>query len=350
MSETGRTRTQTAGYSPEDLAAARNGDQDAFQRLTDPYRRELLVHGYRILGSLEDAEDILQETLLRAWRRLSTFEGRSSPRAWLYKIATNAALDMVDSRPRRHFPTGAQGPADPRDPLPGPASEILWLEPLPDALIDDSPNANPEQRYVARESVKLAFLSALQFLPGRQRAALILRDVLGWNAAEVADLLEVSAAAANSALQRARATLESRRTEMLGISARPTDAAHLQVILERYVTAWEASDTRPLVELLHEQAILTMPPLPAWFRGRVHIQQFLATNLFAGQPAGLFRLRPTRANGCPAFASYRRDDAGIYRPAALHVLTIADEQIVEIDDFLALDDHLFARFGLPALG
>jgi RNA polymerase sigma-70 factor (ECF subfamily) len=198
--------------------------------------------------------------------------------------------------------------------------------------------------------VNLAVLSALQFLPGRQRAALILRDVLDWNAAEVADLLEVSAAAANSALQRARATLESRRTEMLGISARPTDAAHLQVILERYVTAWEASDTRLLVELLHEQAILTMPPLPAWFRGRAHIQQFLATNLFAGQPAGLFRLQATSANGCPAFASYRRDDAGIYRPAALHVLTIADEQIVEIDDFLALDDHLFARFGLPARG
>jgi len=185
------------------LPALRAGDEQAFQRLTDRYRRELLVHCYRMLGSFHDAEDVLQETLLRAWRGLESFEGRSALRPWLYRIATNACLDAIASRRRRALPNGTNPAADAGVRLPGPTNEPLWIEPMPDTLIDLRPAVNPEAHYDARESVTLAFLATLQTLPGRQRAALILRDVLGWRAAEVADLLQTSVAAVNSALHRA---------------------------------------------------------------------------------------------------------------------------------------------------
>jgi len=219
-----------------DIAAARAGDQAAFARLIEPYRRELLIHCYRMLGSFEDAEDTVQEVFLRAWSRLESFEGSASFRAWCYKIATHAALDAQDRRRVRSLPTGTNPPADPRDPLPPPSAESRWLGPLPDALLP-SETADPEARYDARESVALAFLAALQRLPGRQRAVLILRDVLAWHADEVAALLDMTVAAVNSALQRARATMRGLPGTYRAETALPAADDRMATLLIRYVQA-----------------------------------------------------------------------------------------------------------------
>jgi RNA polymerase sigma-70 factor, ECF subfamily len=331
------------------FVAARAGDHEAFQRLTDPYRRELLVHCYRMLGSLEDAEDILQETLLRAWRRLDSFEGRASFRTWLYKIATNASLDALSSRRVRILPNTDLAPSDPLAPLPQPVSEPIWLGPLPDFLVDERPTVNPEARYEARESVALAFLAALQKLPGRQRAVLILRDVLGWKASEVAELLGTTVEAANSALQRARATMKQHHRESSRVTTPAAWPADEQIasLLAKYVAAWEEADAKALVALLREDALITMPPFPLWFRGREAIRRFLDAHIFAGDGHGDLRLLATRANGAPAFATYERDGQGVSRPVALHVLTIEGGEIARIDDFLTNDERLFSQFGLP---
>jgi RNA polymerase sigma-70 factor (ECF subfamily) len=331
------------------FVAACAGDHEAFQQLTDPYRRELLVHCYRMLGSLEDAEDILQETLLRAWRRLGSFEGRSSFRTWLYKIATNASLDALSSRRSRTLPNIILPVSDPLAALPEPVNEPIWLGPLPDFLVDERPAFNPEARYEARESVQLAFLSALQRLPGRQRAVLILRDVLGWKASEVAELLGTSVQAANSALQRARATMKQHHGESARLSSSAADLADGQVasLLAKYVAAWEEADSGALVALLREDALITMPPFPLWYQGREAIRKFLDTHLFTGDIAGALRLVPTRANGAPAYGAYQRDAAGAYRAVALHVVTIEDGLITRIDDFLTYNGRLFSQFGLP---
>jgi RNA polymerase sigma-70 factor (ECF subfamily) len=328
-----------------EVAAALAGDHSAFERLTTPYRRELLVHCYRILGSFEDAEDVLQETLLRAWRRLASFEGRAPLRAWLYKIATHTALNAVASRRRRSLPTATHPPADPQAPLLGPNHEIRWLEPLPNALLADS-SASPEALYDTQESVTLAFLAALQHLPGRQRAALILRDVLGWQATEVAELLDMSVIAVNSALQRARETMKARRPAIVTGAIAPATDERTATLLARYVQAWEAADTSLLVTLLRDDAAVTMPPVPSWYCGRAAIGEFFATQ-FAGQARGRYRLVPTEANGCPAFGLYIRDTAGVYQPYALQVLSITGDQIAEIHAFPALDGRLFTRFSLP---
>lgn len=329
-----------------DLVAARAGDEAAFARLIEPYRRELLVHCYRMLGSLEDAEDTLQETLLRAWRRLGSFERRAPFRAWCYKIATHAALDARDHLRRRSLPTFTHAPADPRDPLPPPSLEPLWLGPLPDTLLPADAN-NPEVLYDARESVSLAFLAALQRLPGRQRAVLLLHDVLAWRADEVAELLDASVASVNSALQRARATMRALPHTFRTDASPPAAGDRIATLLARYVQAWEAADVPRLVMLLREDAELTMPPLPAWYRGRAAILAFFQRHLFVGEAVGRFRLVSTRANGCPAFATYARGEGGVYRPAALQVLGIVGDQIAVIHDFLASDERLFARFELP---
>jgi RNA polymerase sigma-70 factor (ECF subfamily) len=303
-----------------------------------------MVHCYRILGSLEDAEDALQVTFLRAWRRLDTLKVQTSLRAWLYKIATNVSLDMLDSRRARSVPTLLYPPADPQDSLPEAVSEPIWLDPLPDFYLDGHV-VSPEARYEAHESIRLAFLTALQKLPGRQRAVLILRDVLGWKAQEVADLLDLTVVAVNSALQRARATLkkypETDPVQIVDIA----DDEKTASLLSRYLQAWETADSARLVNLLREDAILTMPPVPAWYRGRAAIQAFLDRHIFASRPH--FRLLETSANGCPAFAVYQRDNAGVYRPAALHVLTLQSHRIAQIDDFLTFDSQLFSRFNLP---
>jgi len=331
------------------LSAALNGDQEAFERLVEPYRRELLVHCYRFLGALEDAEDMLQETLLRAWRGLHSYAGRASFRAWLYKIATNVCLDGLDRRRARELPNAGRPPAEPGGALPAPVLDPIWLEPLPDSALDSlpaGPAADPAAVYEARESVTLAFLSVLQTLPGRQRAALILRDVLGFSADETAQMLDLSTAAVNSALQRARATMEA------GVErpAPPPAEGQLAELLSRYVRAWETADSASLVRLLRDDIILTMPPVPLWFVGHAGVQGFLDSFLFDGEAAGRFRLLLTRANGGPAYGVYERQLDGAYRPSALQVLTVtADGQVAAIHDFLSGDPAFFARFGLPAV-
>ncbi len=296
----------------------------------------------------------MQESRLRAWRRLGSYQGRASLRAWLYKIVTNAALDALDSRRVRGLPTTTHPLCTPGDPFPNPILEPVWLEPLPDTLLDERPTFNPEARYDARESVTLAFLAALQALPGRQRAVLILRDVLGWNAAETAETLDMTEPAVNSALQRARATMQG--SAQSRASQRPVqraNAAQTASLLERYVMAWENADIANLVALLREDVVITMPPLPVWYQGRAALQQFIGGFLFAGGEArGRFRLVPTQANASPAFAVYQADEEGgsrpgIFRPNALQVLVIENGQISQLDDFLTTDSRFFSRFGLP---
>jgi RNA polymerase sigma-70 factor (ECF subfamily) len=329
------------------LEALRAGDEGAFGRVVHRYRRELLAHCYRMLGSFEDAEDTLQETMLRAWRGLEGFEGRSTVRAWLYKIATNACLDALASRRRRALPNATHAAAVPGASFPPPLEQSLWVEPIPDALIDLRPSVNPDARYEARESVALTFLAALQILPGRQRAVLILRDVLGWRASEVAEHLGVSVAAVTSALERARASMREHRA---GAGSSKTDAAEsgrTATLLSRYVEAWHAGDAEALVALVRDDVVFTMPPLPLWYHGRAAVRSFLETELFAGDARGRFRLLPTTANGCPALATYQLDEEGVHRFGALQVLTIEDGSVVEIHDFLALSERLMSAFALP---
>jgi RNA polymerase sigma-70 factor, ECF subfamily len=324
------------------LESARMGDQQAFAQLVEPHRRELFVHCYRILGSFEDAEDMLQETLLRAWKRLDSFEGRSSLRAWLYKIATNASLDALDSRRVRGLPKELYPRGDPAQPLPSPLQSVNCVEPLPDEWIDDQPEIYPEARYEVRESITLAFVAALQKLPGRQRAVLLLCDVMGWSASEAADILDMTTAAVNSALQRARESLK--QTERKSAPARLNE--QLSALLARYVAAWENADSAALIAVLREDVALTMPPFPVWFGGRADIKAFLDGFLFPSMDPFKVRLTALRANGAPAFAVYQMDREGVYRAAAIQILSIESGQIAEIDDFLSFDGQLFQRFHL----
>ena len=335
-----------AGATDPAMAAARAGDQHQFSQVTEPYRRELQVHCYRILGSVQDAEDLTQETLLRAWRRIDTYEGRASLRAWLYKIATNACLDAIDKRSRRALPPQAGPQGDPGQPLAPPLAEPIWLEPYPTELIADL-EASPEARYSLRESITLAFLVALQSLPPRQRAVLILRDVLDWQAREVAELLDTTASAVNSALHRARVTLSQNyhgaEPETAQIAA--ADAA-TQRLLDRYVQAWEEADVTSLTELLREDAVLSMPPSPSWYAGRDAVVSVVRGMAFGGDARGRWRMLPASANVQPAFAFYQRDEASsAYQAFGLQVLTIEHGQVADIVAFL--DPSLLARFGLP---
>lgn len=327
------------------LAAARAGDQHEFSGLTEPYRHELQLHCYRILGSLQDAEDIVQETLLRAWRRLNTYEGRASLRAWLYKIATNACFDALAKRPRRVLPTAYSAPSDPRQPVASPITEAIWLEPYPDDLIDE-PEAGPEARYSLRESVSLAFLAALQSLPPRQRAVLILCDVLDWRASEAAQLLDVTVSAVNSALHRARVTLQqryhARSPETMSGAAIDGD---LRPLLDRYVQAWESADIDGLVSLLREDAALSMPPMTTWYSGREAIRAAAQMMVFAGEARGRWLMQPIRANRQPACAVYQRDEAGVYHAFGISLLTLEQNQVADIVTFI--DPALFLCFNLP---
>ena len=328
------------------LRRAKAGDQQAFEQLVEPYQREILVHCYRILGSFEDAEDMTQETLLRVWNRIDTFEGRSSLRTWLYKIATNACLDALDSRRVRGLPRELYGRGDPKEPLPPPLQETTWIEPFPDEMIDGQPSAYPEAVYEVRESITLALLAALQKLPGRQRAALLLHDVMGWSSDETAEVLDMTPAAVNSALQRARETMKGPASHK-SPSSRLSE--ELSSLLKRYVAAWETADAAALVAVLREDVALTMPPLPVWFSGRDDILAFLEGQLFPSFHPFSVHLQEVRANGSPAFAVYQMDATGTYRAAALHVLTIENGEISEINDFLTFDGQLFIKFGLPIM-
>jgi RNA polymerase sigma-70 factor (ECF subfamily) len=312
-----------------------------FAALADPYRRELLAYCYRMLGSVDDAEDQVQETLLRAWRSYADFEGRSSLRTWLYRIATNTCLRALETRSRRPLPSGLGGPAeDPDGPLPATRGEIPWLQPIPDELILDGP-ADPAAIVSARASVRLALIAALQYLPARQRAVLILRDVLGWHAAEVAELLGISTAAVNSVLQRARGHMQavSAAEEDVREPAEKADRA----LLERYVAAWESADVAGLTSLLREDATLEMPPQPYWFAGRDRIARFLRSTVLT-RP-GNFRLLPVAANGQSAVAAYVPADDGLLRPHAIQVLSISAGRITGITSFN--DGALLAAYGLP---
>jgi RNA polymerase sigma-70 factor (ECF subfamily) len=338
-----------AAAKPSGRKQASSGRKDqTFERLAEPYRREIKLHCYRMLGSLHEAEDLVQETYLRAWRSLDSFDGSGSFRAWLYKIATNACLNALASRKRvqRWLPDHRM-PATADMPDGKPATDVAWLEPYPDAdlagVADDAPN--PEARYTTSESVQLAFVAAIQYLPPRQRAAILLCDVLGWAAAEAATLLGGSTASINSALQRARETLAKRYPAGGSAVFSEPDSAQKE-LLGRYLKAWEGLDLNNFVTLLKEDATYTMPPLPQWYAGRKAIRTFFewAWKLYAD-----FRLIPIEANRQPAFAAYSRSSAGAHWTAhSIQVLTLEDDMISRLTLFAKPDSpRLFEAFGLP---
>jgi len=300
-----------------------------FDVLTRRFRPELLAHCYRMLGSADEAEDLVQETLLRAWRSYDAFEGRSSVRTWLYRIATNVCLTALERRSRRPLPSGLGAPASDADVPMTPTAEVPWLQPLPDVMVA-SARDDPAAIAAARAGVRLAFVAALQYLSARQRATLILRDVLDWPAADVAELLGTTTTAVNSGLRRARAQLAHVMPAEDDL-AEPDDAQR-RALLTRYAEAIENADARALAGLLREDVTLEMPPYPAWFAGRDAVIAFLESRLLT--VPGALRLVPTTANGQPAFAVYRRDqDGGQNVPHALMVLTLTSEGIASVVAF-----------------
>jgi RNA polymerase sigma-70 factor, ECF subfamily len=336
-----------AAPPPELLEAARQGDELAYGQLVSPHRAELHAHCYRMLGSVPDAEDALQEALLRAWRGLPRFEGRSSLRSWLYTIATNSCLRAIERRPRRVLPIDYGPASDPHDALDQPLIESVWIDPYPDreqGLADGL--ATPEARYEQRESVELAFIAALQHLPVRQRAVLILRDVLGLSAAEVAEVLETTTTSVHSALQRAHTTVDARRPEQSQQAAlRALGDARLQRVVDRYVEAWERGDVDAVTAMLADDAILAMPPIPNWYAGRAAVAEFLAAWPLAGRRR--WRLLEVRANGQVAFAHYMSDDTpGRFTAHSINVLTLDGERVSSMTVFM--EPEMFARFGLAA--
>jgi RNA polymerase sigma-70 factor, ECF subfamily len=311
-----------------------------FTSLTGRFRGELLAHCYRMLGSADEAEDLVQETYLRAWRSYAGFEGRASVRTWLYRIATNACLTAIERRGRRPLPSGLGGPAeDPETQLVA-GSEVPWLRPIPDALLAGE-DEDPAAVASSRAGIRLALVAALQYLPARQRAVLILRDVLEWPAAEVADLLGTTTTAVNSALRRARAQLAQAlpAEDELAEPAEPERRS----LLDRFAAAFEAVDVAALAELLREDVTLEMPPNLTWFAGRQTVLRFLASRVFAvlGPP----RMVPVMANGQPAFAVYRREPDGVFRAHEVLVPSLTTTGIARMVVFL--DPGLVTAFGLP---
>ncbi|HEX9039767.1 MAG TPA: sigma-70 family RNA polymerase sigma factor [Trebonia sp.] len=333
---------ETADITGQLLTRARSGDGDAFAELTGPFRRELQVHCYRILGSVADAEDMLQETMMAAWRRLDQFEGRASLRTWLHAIATNKCLNFLRA-------SRSPVPRAPEVPLPDPtrSGDPLWLEPYPDVLLGNLPDAapGPEARYEARESVSLAFVTALQHLPPRQRAALVLRDVLGYRAAETAAMLDCTVDAANNLLKRARATIAGHLPPGARDQAPLPGSALEQQVTTLFADAFEHGDVQAIVALLTDDAWLTMPPLPFEYQGYDTIGHFYETVVFR-HGTRRSRLIPTRANGQPAFGRYVRDPhAPVAHAHGLIVLTLSGDRISTITGFT--DNSVLPRFGLP---
>jgi RNA polymerase sigma-70 factor (ECF subfamily) len=333
----------TGSMTPQELellAAARNGDENAYRRLVEPRHAELHAHCYRMLGSVHDAEDALQEALLRAWRGMGRFEGRSSLRSWLYRIATNTCLDAIGRRPKRVLPIDYGPTAEPHTPPGAPLEEALWLEPYADQALEDG-YASPEARYEQRESVELAFIAALQHLAPNQRAALILREVLGFSAKEVAEALETSVPSVNSALQRARETVDERLPERSQqATLRALGDEQLSELVESYMTAIQSGDVERVVSLLAEDASWSMPPVPSWYRGREAVVAFLTEYPLRER----WRHVPTRANGQQAIGCYVwSDETQSYRAAVLDVLTLEGDRVKSVVGFLA--PWLFSRFG-----
>lgn len=325
------------------IIKARGGDGDAFRELTEPHRRELLMHCYRMLGSIQDAEDTLQETLLAAWRGLDGFDGRASLRTWLYRIATNQCLNALRSASRR--PAKAWDNPEVEPPEPSRLGDTPWLEPYPDALLAGASDAplGPEARVEQTEAISLAFVTALQVLPARQRAALILRDVLGYRATEAAEMLDTTVESVNSALKRARATLQrdlppAGEREPAPAPGSPAE----QALAAKFVRAYEAGDVNGLVALLTTDVGVCMPPIPLEYHGRDVVARFYASVLGQGRR---FDLVPTRANGQPAFGIYRRaPTGGIRHGTGLYVLTLTGDRICGITHF---DRSVLPWFGLP---
>jgi RNA polymerase sigma-70 factor (TIGR02960 family) len=323
------------------LSRAQAGDGEAFRELTEPYRRELQVHCYRMLGSFQDAEDVLQDTMLSAWQGLPTFESRASIRTWLYRIATNRCLNALRSAQRR--PAKEWDVIDIEPPEPTRLGEVVWLEPYPDILREGVVTiAGPEARFEQTEAISLAFMTALQLLPARQRAVLILREVLGYRAAEVADMLDSTVESVTSALKRARSALKQRLpagdAEPPPAPASPAE----QALLAHFVRAFESGDVDALVELLTADVNLSMPPVPLEYQGRDVVARFYATMFGRGR---LYRLVATRANGQPAFATYlRAPTGGVCYGAGLLVLTLAGDRVSAMTRF---ESHALAWFGLP---
>jgi RNA polymerase sigma-70 factor (ECF subfamily) len=321
--------------------------QPDYDRLVEPHRAELRAHCYRMLGSVQDAEDALQEAMLRAWRGLEKFEGRSSLRSWLYTIATNVCLKMIERRPKLVLPVDYGPPSDPHDAPGRPLVESVWVEPFPDERLGlGEPLAGPEARYDQRESVELAFIAALQHLPARQRAVLFLRDVLGFSAREVAATLDATPASIDAALQRAHKNVDERLPERSQqATLRALGERRLREIVDKFVAAWERADVDAVVRLLAEDAVLSMPPLPTWFRGREAIAIFLRSRPLSGSAPS--RLVATRASGQPAFANYVWSaERGAFLANDIVVLTMDGASIAALTAFLT--HEMFERFDLPA--
>jgi RNA polymerase sigma-70 factor (ECF subfamily) len=352
------------------LERARGGDESAFGQIVEAHRGELHAHCYRMLGSMHDSEDALQDALLRAWRGIAKFEGRSSVRSWLYSIATNTCLDQIARRPKRVLPIDYGPPADPHLGPGEPLVESVWVEPYPDEIlgVEDGLTA-PAASYERREGVELAFIAALQHLPGTQRAVLILREVLGFSAKEVAELLETTVASVNSALQRARVAVDERvpdQSQQATLRALGDDS--VRKLVDRYVDAWERGDVEAFAEMLAENATFAMPPLSSWYQGREAIKLWATGYPLSG--AWRWRAIKTSANGQPAFGAYAwNEEDGAYRPFALNVLTLRGTEISDVTAFIARSaeprdravfshypdepvdasklDDVFKRFGLP---
>ena len=329
-----------AGAGTADLLSrARHGDADAFRELMAPHQRELQVHCYRMLGSLQDAEDAFQDTLLSAWRGLGTYEERASLRTWLYRIATNRCLNARRAAGRR--PAAEWNIPGVEPPEPTRLGEVVWLEPVPDVLLDGAPDAlGPEARYEQTESISLAFVTALQLLPPRQLAVLILRDVLGFPAKEAADMLDSTVESVNSALKRARASLRRRRPRADRPPPAPGSAAEHQ-ILTKFVRAYESADLDALVDLFTDDVFISMPPIPFEYEGRDQVAGFCANIFRAGRR---FDLVPTRANGQPAYGVYLRSQTGVSDRIGLFVLTLSHDRICAMTRF---ESSVLPWFGLP---
>jgi RNA polymerase sigma-70 factor (ECF subfamily) len=332
------------------LDAARGGDEHAFSQLAETYRGELHAHCYRMLGSVHDAEDALQETMLRAWRGLARFEGRSSLRSWLYTIATNTCLSAIERRPKRVLPIDYGPACDPHVAPGDPIVESIWLEPYPDEMLGlEDGYAGPEACYERRESVELAFIAALQHLPANQRAVLILREVLGFSAKEVAETVDTTVASVNSALQRARAAVDERvgeRSQQATLRSLGDDG--IRDLVNRYVDAWEQNDVETFAAMLTEDATFAMPPLSSWYRGREAIAAWAAGWPLSG--AWRWRTVQTTANGQVALGFYAwSDEDERYRPFALNVLTLRGDEVSDVTAFIARsaaprDREVFERY------
>nr|WP_217924023.1 sigma-70 family RNA polymerase sigma factor [Miltoncostaea oceani] len=327
----GSAPTPSADRERHLIEAARDGDEDAYRMLVEGRHDELQAHCYRMLGSVHDAEDALQDALLRARRGLPRFDGRSSLRAWLYRIATNTSLDVIARRPARVLATARGSAAGPSDPPGAPLVESIWIEPYPDARIPEDASAGPEARYEQREGVELAFVAALQMLPARQRAALILRDVLGFSARETAETLETTVASVNSALQRARATLAARLPERSQqATLRDLGDERVGELADRYARALQGGDVDALLAMLTEDATWSMPPLPTWYRGHEALRGFLVNHAMTVR----WRHAPTRVNGQLALGCYGWDASrGRYVAAVLDVITLRGDRIAAVDAF-----------------